>query len=67
MEKFITSLKEKMKSWAMWVAIAALIVFLVKQFCGVDISDDMNGFLDVLLPVLMAFGIVNNPNDSETI
>lgn len=67
MEKFITSLKEKMKSWAMWVAIAALIVFLVKQFGGVDISDDMNGFLDVLLPVLVAFGIVNNPNDSETI
>ena len=67
MKKFITSLKEKMKSWTMWLAIAALIVFLVKQFGGIDISDDMNGFLDVLLPVLVGFGIVNNPNDSETI
>ena len=54
---------ERFKSWALWVAIAALIVFCVKEFGGVDISETMNGLLDVLLPILVAFGIVNNPTD----
>jgi uncharacterized membrane protein len=54
---------ERFKSWALWVAIAALVVFCVREFAGVDISETVNGFLDVLLPVLVAFGIVNNPTD----
>lgn len=54
---------ERFKSWALWVSIAALVVFCVKEFGGVDISDTVNGLLDVLLPVLVAFGIVNNPTD----
>lgn len=56
------NIKEKLKSWALWLALAALIVFLVKTFCGWDISDWMNDFLNVLLPVLVAFGVVNNPD-----
>ena len=55
-------MKEKLKSWALWLAIGALIVFLVKEFCGVDISAKTDEFLNVLLPVLVGFGIVNNPN-----
>lgn len=54
---------ERFKSWALWVSIAALVVFCVKEFGGLDISDTVNGLLDVLLPVLVAFGIVNNPTD----
>ena len=54
---------ERFKSWAVWLSLAALIVFCVKEFGGVDISDTVNGLLDVLLPVLVAFGIVNNPTD----
>ena len=57
----------RFKSWALWLAIAALVVFCVKAFGGVDISDTVNGLLDVLLPVLVAFGIVNNPTDSKHI
>ena len=45
------------------MAIGALIVFLVKEFAGMDISEDVNGFLNVLLPVLVGFGIVNNPTN----
>ena len=56
-------LKEKMKSWALWTSMAALIVFCVKEFAGIDIAPTVSGLLDVLLPVLVAFGIVNNPND----
>lgn len=58
---------KRFKSWALWLALAALVVFCVKQFAGVDISDTVNGFLDVLLPVLVAFGIVNNPTDKNNI
>ena len=54
---------ERFKSWALWTSIAALIVFCVKEFVGVDLSTTVDGLLNVLLPVLVAFGIVNNPTD----
>ena len=54
---------ERFKSWALWVSIAALVAFCVKEFGGIDISETVDGLLDVLLPVLVAFGIVNNPTD----
>ena len=53
----------RFKSWALWLAIAALVVFCVKEFAGVDISDTVDGLLDCLLPILIAFGVVNNPTD----
>ena len=56
---------ERFKSWALWTAIAALVVFCVKEFAGVDISGTVDGLLNVLLPVLVAFGIVNNPTDRK--
>ena len=56
-------MQNRLKSWALWVSIAALVVFCVKEFAGIDISTTMNGLLDVLLPVLVGFGIINNPTD----
>lgn len=55
----------RFKSWAVWLSIGALIVFCAKEFGGIDISSTVDGLLDVLLPVLVAFGIVNNPTDSK--
>ena len=57
--------QNRLKSWALWVSVAALVVFCVKEFAGVDISETVNGLLNVLLPVLVAFGIVNNPTDRD--
>ena len=57
--------QNRFKSWALWLSIAALVVWCVKTFWGLDISDKVAEFLDVLLPVLIACGIVNNPTDSE--
>ncbi len=57
--------QNRFKSWALWVSIAALVVFCVKEFAGIDISETVNGLLDVLLPVLVGFGIVNNPTDKS--
>ena len=59
--------QSRLRSWPLWLAIASLVVFCVKEFAGIDISSDMNAFLNVLLPVLVGFGIVNNPTDSENI
>lgn len=53
----------RLKSPALWVSLAALAAFCVKTFCGIDISNTLDGFLNVLLPVLAAFGILNNPTD----
>ena len=58
---------ERFKSKTLWVSIAALIVFCVKQFTGIDISAEVDGFLNVLLPVVVGFGIVNNPTDRNNI
>jgi uncharacterized membrane protein len=55
--------QNRFQSWALWTSVAALIVFCVKEFAGLDISETVNGLMDVLLPVLVAFGIVNNPTD----
>lgn len=54
-----------MKSWALWVSLAALIAFCVKEFFGIDIDATIDGLLNVLCPVLVGFGIVNNPTDKE--
>lgn len=58
-------MQNRFKSWALWTSIAALIVFCAKEFAHIDISETVNGLLDVLLPVLVAFGIVNNPTDKQ--
>ena len=46
-EKFINFLS-RFKSWALWLSIAALVVFCVKEFTGIDISNDVNEFMNYL-------------------
>jgi uncharacterized membrane protein len=57
----------RLKSWALWVSIAALLVFCAKEFFGIDIEQTVDGLLNVLLPVLVGFGIVNNPTNPKGI
>jgi uncharacterized membrane protein len=61
--EIVKNIISRFKSWAVWLSIGALIVFCAKEFGGIDISSTVNGLLDVLLPLLVAFGIVNNPTD----
>ena len=58
-------MQNRFKSWALWLSIAALIVFLVKTFAKIDIAGPVDEFMNVLLPVLVGFGIVNNPTDPD--
>lgn len=55
----------RFKSWAVWLSLGALVIYIVKTFGGIDISAEVNGLLDVLCPVLVAFGIINNPTDKS--
>ena len=66
MKEFLKKIAPRFKSWALWLSIAALVIFCVKEFCGIDISDTVDGFMNVLLPVLVAFGIINNPTDKTS-
>ena len=59
--------QNRFKSWALWVSIAALIAFLVKTFAGIDIKEPLDEFLNYLLPVVVGFGIVNNPTDPDNL
>ena len=65
MKSFLNALGDRIKSPALWTSLAALIVFCVKTFCDMDISQSLDGLLNVLLPVLAAFGILNNPTDRK--
>ena len=60
-------MQNRFKSWALWTSVAALVVFCVKEFAGLDIGETVNGLMNVLLPVLVAFGIVNNPTDANNL
>ena len=56
---------KRFKSWALWLSMGALVIYCAKTFYNIDISSEVNELLDVLLPFLVAFGIVNNPTDSK--
>lgn len=55
----------RLKSWALWLSIAALVAFCIKEFVGIDISYKIDSFLNLLLPVLIGFGIINNPTNKN--
>lgn len=54
-------MENRWKSWALWVALAALVTFVVLNVSGVDITEPVNAILALLLPVLVAFGVINDP------
>ncbi len=63
MKDVIKTVLSRFRSWAVWVSLAALAGFCVKTFLGVDVTDTVDGLLNVLLPCLVAFGIVNDPTN----
>ena len=59
--------QNRLRSWALWTSIGALIAFCLKEFLDIDLDRTINGLLDVLLPVLTAFGIINDPTSKDTL
>lgn len=56
-------MQNRLRSWALWVSMAGLVGYVVKTVWRVDISEPLDGLLNVLLPVLVGFGIINNPQN----
>lgn len=59
----IKTVLSRFRSWAVWISLGALVVFCAKEFLGTDVSETVNGLLNVSLPLLVAFGIVNDPTN----
>ena len=57
----MANIKERLQSWALWMALAALVVFVAMNAFGVDITEPVHTIMNLLLPVLVAFGIINDP------
>jgi uncharacterized membrane protein len=55
---------ERLKSPVVITALAALIIFVVRKWAGLDIPG-WDEFIDLLLGCLMAFGVFNNPTDKK--
>lgn len=57
-------MKERLKSPVLWIAMAALIAFITKEWIGWEIPK-LDEFVELLLAALTAFGVVNNPTDKQ--
>ena len=55
---------ERLKSPVLWLAVAALIAFITKNWLGFEIPK-FDEFVELLLAVMVAFGVVNNPTDKK--
>ena len=65
-KSFVDILKEKVRSLPMWIALAALIYFIAHNWMKVDIPD-WDKFVELFLGLLIAFGVVNDPNSRNTL
>ena len=57
--------QNRFKSWALWLSIAALVIYVVKISTGYDLGPIWDELSNLLLPVLVGFGIINYPTDKE--
>ena len=54
--------QNRFKSWALWLSISSLALYVLKNVFKLDIDSDMwNTVVDMVLVVLTGFGIVNSP------
>lgn len=57
-------MQNRLKSKVLWMAVAALIAFVTKEWLGLEIPK-FDEFVELLLTVLVGFGVVNNPTDKS--
>ena len=57
-------MQNRLKSRVLWMAVAALIAFVTKEWLGWEIPK-FDEFVELLLTVLVGFGVVNNPTDKS--
>lgn len=59
-------MQNRLKSWALWLSVAALITFVTKTYFGYEIPQ-IDTLVNLILTVLAGFGIINNPTDKDNI
>ncbi len=57
-------MQNRFKSYVLWMAVAALVAFVTKEWLGWEIPK-FDEFVELLLTVLVGFGVVNNPTDKS--
>ena len=62
-------MQKRFESKYLWVAIFALLGFILKQWgifelIGLDLNS-FNELVDLILAVLIAIGVINNPTSKE--
>lgn len=62
----VKNTQSRLKSWALWLSVAALVAFVAKSWFGYEIPE-WDGFVNLLLTVLAGFGIINNPTSKGTL
>ena len=55
---------ERWRSPVLWLSCAALLAFVAKTWIGFEIPE-FDTFTELLLTVLVGFGVLNNPTDRE--
>jgi uncharacterized membrane protein len=54
--------QNRFRSPALWVSVAALIAFVLKTYLGYEIAE-YDKLVDLVLTVLIGFGVLNNPTN----
>ncbi len=58
----MTNEQNRFKSWALWLAVAALVGFVSKTYFNYEIPE-FDTLVNMILIVLAGFGIINNPTN----
>lgn len=59
-------MQSRIQSWALWMSIAALISFVAKTYFKYEIPE-FDELVNLILSVLVGFGIINNPTNGESL
>lgn len=62
--KEVLGMQSRFRSKVMWTSILSLIVFVSKTFYHYEIPE-VDTFINLVLGVLLATGIINNPTDAN--
>ena len=57
-------MQNRLKSRVLWLAVAALVAFVTKEWLGWEIPG-FDEFVELVMAVLVGFGVVNNPTDKS--
>jgi len=56
-------MQSRLRSWPLWTAIFALIIYTSKTYFGFEIPGT-DRLIELILPVVIGLGIIANPSDS---